>query len=61
MPALTQSPKSKAASVALLERQVGRPVRKLSPRRKAMLLKLAGSWDPDYADRVLKAVQENEQ
>ena len=36
-------------------------MRKLGPRRKAALLKLAGSWDADYADRVFKTVAENEQ
>lgn len=61
MPADLQPAKTKAASLALLERQVGRPVRKLGPRRKAALLKLAGSWDADYADRVFKTVAENEQ
>jgi len=61
MPTLVHPAKAKAAALALLERQVGRPIRKLSQRRKSMLLKLAGSWEPAYADKVMKAVQENEQ
>ena len=61
MPALAHPAKAKAATLALLERQVGCPIRKLTPRRKAVMLKLSGSWEPAYADKVLKAVQENEQ
>ena len=61
MSTLVHPAKSKAAAVALLERQVGHPIRKLSPRRKSSLLKLAGSWEPVFADKVLKTVRENEQ